>query len=72
MKNLTRNSQYKNWYPLCLKTFQPKMSAQAQDFEIFEKSFLWVSSRLPEEICMTSQETNDKKLSKKESRSIKN
>ena len=29
--------------PKCLKRFQPKMSAQAQKFEIFEKSSLWVS-----------------------------
>ena len=30
--------------PKCLKTFQPKMSAQAQKFEIFEKkSSLWKS-----------------------------
>ena len=29
--------------PKCLKKFQPKMSAQAQKFEIFEKSSLWVS-----------------------------
>ena len=29
--------------PKCLKIFHPKMSAQAQKLEIFEKSSLWVS-----------------------------
>ena len=32
-----------NMYPKCLKTFQAKMSAQAQKFETSEKSSLWVS-----------------------------
>ena len=27
----------------CPQTFQPKESAQAQNFEIFEKSSVWVS-----------------------------
>ena len=30
-------------YTKCLNFFQPKMSSQAQKFEIFEKSSLWVS-----------------------------
>ena len=46
MENMDKELKVPKWVlivqlkiPKCLKKFQPKMSAQAQKFEIFEKKF---------------------------------
>ena len=50
MKNIEKELTVPKWVlivwlkiPQCLKKLQPKMSAQAQMFKIFEKKTLWVS-----------------------------
>ena len=50
MENMDKEHTVQKWVlivrpkiPKCLKKFQPKMSAQAQKFKIFEKNSLWVS-----------------------------